>query len=182
MKKTQLILGTAIAMLTSICSAENNYSPLSPKEYAKLHNQVSHPKDPDWAEAMKHLAKDGDAFTVEHLKTVKTEELDPTQSKMMKETLTATADIVAKEDAKAFTKLIEIRLERAAIVDANCDPLEMTLVLWTHKIIRQHLDEPGVTAELKRIQSDYVPKDNEPTSYSSMQKRVRSYAGQLLSK
>ena len=169
-------------MLSCICSAENDTNSLSPKEYSALHNLASNPKDPKWADSMKHLAKAGDAFTLEHLKTVDMQKLDPIQAQILKETLSATADRVTKEDTKAFTRLIKIRLERAAWVDLNCDRLEMTLVPWTLKFLRQHLDAPGVDAELKRIQSDYVPKDEQKTLYSSMQERVRGYVGHLLSR
>ena len=147
-----------------------------------MHNLASNSKDPKWADSMRHLAKVGDAFTSEHLKTVDMQKLDPIQAQILKKTLSATADRVTKEDAKEFTRLIEIRLERAAWVDLGCNSLEGTLVPWTLKFLRQHLDAPGVDAELKRIQSDYVPKDEQKTLYGPMQERVRRYVGQLLSK
>jgi hypothetical protein len=182
MKLVHLILGTVITLFTCICSAQQGITPLSPKEYGEIHNLASKFKDPKWAEAMKQLGTIGDAFTLEHLKTIKPEDLNSDQSQVMQETITATTDRVAKEDPKSFIQLIESRLERAALVDANCDPLENTLVPWTRELIRQHLVDPGVTTELKRIQSDYVPKDKEPTQYSSIEKRVRRYAEQLLGK
>jgi hypothetical protein len=119
---------------------------------------------------------------LQHLKPLDAPELDPAQQELLKQTRDAISQRVAKEDARTFTKLIKIRLERAAWADLGCNPLEGTLVPWTRQLIRQHLDTPGVVAELERIQTGYVSAVEPKTLYSSMQVRVRQYAKQLLVK
>jgi len=147
-----------------------------------LHLLASNPKNPKWADAIRQLAAAGDGFTLQHLKPLDAPELDPAQQELLKQTRDAISQRVAKEDARTFTKLIEIRLERAAWADLGCNPLEGTLVPWTRQLIRQHLDTPGVVAELERIQTGYVSTSEPKTLYSSMQDRVRQYAKQLLVK
>ncbi len=176
-----------MVILPCICSAESDKKPLTPKEYAELHNLVSSSSNPKWSESMEVLAKVGDAFTLEHLKTadmrmLNTQLTDACQMYVLKETRSIIEDAIKKEDAKAFTELIETRLERAAWVDLHCDKLEMTLTPWTLKFLGEHLEAAGVKAELARIQSDYTPKDAKGTPDIFMRDRVRRYVQQILKK
>lgn len=187
MKIAQLIFGAAMAMLPCICSAENDKKPLTPKEYAEIHNVVSSAKNPKWLESIELLAVCGDAFTLEHLKTVDmrmpgTEMKDECQVGELENTKKLIGDKLKMEDAKAFTQLVETRLERAAWVDLHCDKLEMTLTPWTLKYLREHLETPGVKAELTRIQSDYAPKNENNEVDVITRDRVRNYVTHILEK
>jgi hypothetical protein len=182
MKIAQLIFAAAMAMLPCICSAENDKKPLTPKEYAELHNAISDEKDfAKWLPSVFQLAKDGDAYSMEHYKVLITQ-LDGCYYDQLHNALVEIEDRVKKEDTKAFTQLIEARLERAAYVDLRCDPLEMTLTPWTLKVLGEHLEQPGVKAELTRILSDYSPKDEKNEVDTTTRDRVRAYVKRLLEK
>ena len=134
---------------------------------------------------MELLAKTGDAFTLEHLKKADMKMsgmqlTDPCRDYVLKATQSAIENTIKKEDSKIFTKLIEMRLERAAWADLNGNPLKVPLVPWTLKILHEHLEAPGVKAELQRIQSDYEPKDEKGAPDISTRDRVRDYTIQIL--
>ena len=74
-------------MLSCICAAAKDTNSLPPKEYSALHILASDPKDPKWADSMRQLAKVGDAFTLEHLKTLDVQKLDASQTQILKETI-----------------------------------------------------------------------------------------------
>src|SRR5882724_11811535 len=144
---------------------------LSPKDYSELHIVASNWKDPKWADAMHKLARVGDAFTVDYLKPLQAQNLDPAQTKILNETLSAARDRVTKEDVQAFAALIQIRLERAAWADLMCNKLEGPLVSWTMRSMRERLNSPEVVARLKVIQSHYVPSAEAKTLFGSMEQR-----------
>jgi hypothetical protein len=180
MKTMNAILIVMLVFMSCACRADDTLQSLPPKEYSHLHIVASKPKDPEWAEAMGRLAKVGDAFTLEHLKLLDTEKLDPAEKEILKATLSATRERVAEEDLQTFTKLIQIRFERAAWADLGCNPLEGTLVPWTLGFIKKRVDRPEVMAELKRIESHYVPSVEMKTMFSTMGQRVPSYATRIL--
>jgi hypothetical protein len=185
MKIIHLITGISILIVSSVYSAENSIPFIKPKEYAELHNQVSNSNNLNWAKSMELLAKTGDAFTLEHLKTADMKMsgmqlTDPCRDYVLKVTQSAIEDTIKKEDPKVFTKRIEMCLERAAWADLNGNPLKVSLVPWTLKILHEHLEAPGVKAELQRIQSYYEPKDEKSAPDISMRDRVRDYTIQIL--
>src|SRR5262249_45191630 len=87
---------------------------------------------------------------------------------------------VTQEDLKTFTRLIQLRLERAAWADLSCNPMEGALVPWTLRLIEQRTDQAEVIDRLRQIESHYVPAIELTTLFSTMRERVPSYARQIL--
>jgi len=171
----------AILLLLCLTSQADDASHfLSPKEYSDLHILALNTKDPQWAAAIDRLGKSGDGFTLEHLQTLDSHKLAPRQADLLKATISTLGARVAKEDPSSFAKSIQMHLERAAWADLSCNPLETSLVPWTIATIKKHLDTPEVVAELKRIQSQYVPSVDMKTLFSTMRERVPSYANRIL--
>lgn len=106
--------------------------------------------------------------------------LDPVEAETLKVALSATRERVGKEDLQTFTKLIQVRLERAAWADLSCNELEHSLVPWTLGLMKKRVDRREVAAELKRIESHYVPSVELKTFFSTMRERVPSYATRIL--
>jgi len=180
MKTAHAISIAMFALMSCTGWADQATNSLSPKEYLDLHIAASDLKNSKWADSMRTLAKVGDAFTLEHLKSLGAQPLDAGQVEILNQTLSATRERVAKEDVQTFTSLIQVRLERAAWADLMCNKLEGPLVSWTLKNMGEHLGSPEVVAELKRIQSRYVPSVEAKTLFSSIQQRVPSYATRVL--
>jgi hypothetical protein len=176
----RLCILAMLALVSRICCADDAPGSLHPKEYVELHDSAANPKDAKWADSMRRLATVGDAFTVEHLKVLDGQKLDARQGGILKDTLAAVRERMAKEDLQTFTKLIQTRLERAGWADLMCDKLEGKIVPWTLKFIQSRADSPEVVAELKRIHEHYVPSTECKTWFSSMRERVPSYAAGIL--
>ena len=167
----------AILSLTVVVGAADlpDASP-TPREYLTLIHESGAPAEPSWRAAMDKLAKHGDAFAAEQLKALPNAKLDAEALAIVKNTIAAIQKRTAAENDEAFVKGIRPRLERAALADLGCDPLEGTLVPWALKSIKDNIKRPGVAEELKRIESSYVPADNS----ESTQARVRAYAKQIM--
>ena len=149
-----------------------------PNVYLKLHHTAMVPKDPSWSDTMSQLAHVGDGFTLEHVRILKN--LSASQAATLQIALNRIQTRIAEEDASDLPLMLASRLERAALADVNCDPLEGSLLPWTLRSIRAHVDQPVIRAELERIRSDYTPKTNAQTRFSSIEARVRSYTQRLL--
>jgi len=180
MRTAHIIPSIMVAMRVCTGLADEATNSLSPKEYSELHIAASDSKDPKWADAMRKLAQVGDAFTVDYLKPLQAQKLDPGQTEILNKTLSAARDRVTKEDVQAFAALIQVRLERAAWADLMCNKLEGALVSWTMRSMRERLNSPEVVARLKAIQSHYVPSAEAKTLFGSMEQRVPSYVARLL--
>ncbi len=182
MKTTQWISAIFIALFPMVCQAADDVTATTPQDYVTLHNLAYDIKSTTWKDSMQRLSKVGDAFTLEYLKKLEAQKPQPDKAALLKDTLLAIQQRVAKEDRSAVVKLIEIRLERAAWADLRCDPLETTLVPWTIVFLQKSLNTPGVVVELERIQSHYEPSNKEKTPFGATQARVRAFAARILGK
>ena len=183
--KSIVKIGSIVILLLFVmcCEAADESKPLAPNDYLKFHIQASNPQAAEWPGAMAQLSKNGDAFTVWQFNSLSaSKQLSSEQSKILKDALEVINQRVAKEDDKVFSARIVGILERAAWADLQCNPLEGTLVPWTAKYVQEHLKSPGVTAELERIKTGYVPAGSETALFGSIQDRVRQYAARILVK
>ena len=98
-----------LVLMSCACRADDALESLLPKDYSDLHLVASNPKDPKWAESMRRFAKVGDAFTLEHLEVLNLQSLDHAEKEILKATLSATRERVAKEDLQSFTNLVQDR-------------------------------------------------------------------------
>src|SRR5262245_36428729 len=121
MKTPHIILLAILLVASCVCHGEDAPS-LPPNDYSILHISASNPRDPKWAESLQRLAVVGDDFTLEYLKVLDPKKLDPRQALILSTTLSATRERLAKENAQAFSKSIQTRLERAAWADLSCNP------------------------------------------------------------
>ncbi len=153
---------------------------LSSAKYLKLHNVAMRPGTPEWSEAVASLAAVGDGFTLQILDKIDQRSLTAAESELYQRSRQKIKDRLSAQLAVADVRTIRIRLERAALADLNCDPLEGLLVPWTLKQIRQESGQAAVRKELHQIQQHYVPDGPISTIYGFMQDRVRDYATRIL--
>lgn len=150
-------------------------------EYVRLHRLALDPAGPEWPETMRRLAGTGDHFTMHLLSRLDVRELR--ERGAMRARDRALADIARRlepETGSSVTATLQLRLERAAQADLNCDRLERLLVPWSLNSVRAHLDDEGVRAKLAELAASFEPAIPEETLFSSPRERVRSYARMLL--
>jgi hypothetical protein len=97
----------SLLLLAWTCRAEVTSELLTPKVYSDLHILALNPKDPKWAESMQQLAKCGDGFTLECLKTLDVQKLALNQAELLTGAISSIRKRVAQEDLQTFTKLIQ---------------------------------------------------------------------------
>lgn len=154
---------------------------LAPADYLALNNQLGLPGFPGWSAAVETLMSDGDAFTLEQLRSLnranygaeKLAQLDRLQATIVART--------PEESSASLLPVLTLRLERAAWADLRCDQLERTLVPWTLKSVAAFAAAPDVRAELEALRDGYACAGGDPQTQAMMTARVRDYATRLLS-
>lgn len=155
-------------------------APLSPDEYLALHNVASTPKSAEWLGALQRLAASGDGFTRQHLQGLERAKLDAAQNVQLDAILEQIDARLPAETAVTVAASLPQRLERAAVADRRCDPLEGTIVPWTGASIAPFASAPQVRAELERLRTSFESKLEDPNERQLVTDRVRLFAEKLL--
>lgn len=113
--KTAFLLLTFLSFQLCLSGrADEKAISLEPKQYSELHLLALNPDDPHWQDAMRKLETTGDAISLACLKRLNESGLTSSKKELLKQTMEAIGNRVAKEDLRTFTALIQVRLERAA--------------------------------------------------------------------
>jgi hypothetical protein len=168
----------AVAVAPAAAAPASDESP--PEEYLRLHLALLSPSDPTWPATMERLHAVGDGFTLVQLDIVAARDLDADQRVLVDNLRAAVHAREPAETAEALPARILPRLERAALADLKCDPLEVSLTPWVLASIQAHANDSRVRAELERIRDNYRPSTEVRTMFATLSDRVVAYATQLL--
>lgn len=159
--------------------AQITAAPSHAKEYLYLHRIAGTPANTNWSNAIATLAVKGDAFTLRALEKVKEGGVSADQAHAIGLTSAKIHARLAKEGTNPPPSELIARLERAALADIVCHPLEGALVPWALASVRPQTGRPEVMAALEKIQADQLLRKEARGLDKAFWARVTSYSLRL---
>jgi hypothetical protein len=149
-------------------------------EYLTLHGVASSPTNAAWSNALARLSVVGDDFTIRMLEAVKRPDASSETLRLASQAIERINTKLTREGINPPTAVLIARLERAALADIVCHPLETSLVPWALASVRPQVKRPEVKTALEKLAAYQVPPVQQFTLDLAYQARLARYANQLL--
>jgi hypothetical protein len=155
-------------------------APSDAKEYLHLHRLADHPTNALWSQALDQLAEKGDAFTLGALERLKKQMEGSAKVFMVDGAMVKIQTRLAKTGTNPAPADLVARLERAALADVVCNPLESTLVPWALASVRPQMNRPEVKSAVEKLAASKPTEEEARGLNGAFRSRVANYAARLL--
>jgi hypothetical protein len=155
-------------------------APSDAKEYILLHRLADNPTNALWSQALAQLAEKGDAFTLGALERVKKQMEGSAKLSMVDGAMAKIQTRLAKTGTNPAPADLVARLERAALADVVCSPLESTLVPWAMASVRPQINRPEVKSTVEKLAASKLTEEEARGLNGAFRSRVANYAARLL--
>ncbi|MDG2389681.1 MAG: WD40 repeat domain-containing protein [Planctomycetaceae bacterium] len=154
---------------------------ITEEDYLQLHTNLLTPQGKLWEKSLGRLSVSGDGFTLKLLERIDPKTLPPPKQELWTRARESLILRVQRESLQTTVQQLKTRLNRAAVVDLQCHPLEGLLKTWTLETIGSQVEKPGIRDQLKRIRNADPQKSIE-FEYGSLHDRTILYIDKLLEK